>query len=73
MVSRISSKGQVTIPAKVRNAIGLKSGDFVAYEVHENTVLLRRIEPIDVAFHRALGSTLEEWNSKEDEEAFRDL
>lgn len=73
MVSRISSKGQITIPTRVRDAIGLKAGDFVSYEVHENAVLLKRIEPVDLEFHRALCATLEEWDSPQDEEAFRDL
>jgi len=31
--STVSSKGQVTIPAKVREALGLKSGDRVIYKV----------------------------------------
>jgi hypothetical protein len=29
--SRLSSKGQVTIPKAVRQAIGIKPGDLVAY------------------------------------------
>ncbi|MBN1425287.1 type II toxin-antitoxin system PrlF family antitoxin [Candidatus Fermentibacteria bacterium] len=71
--SRLSSKGQVTVPLKVREALGLKARDIVAYEVRPDGVVLRRAEPFDVEFYRALASTLEEWNSPEDEEAFRDL
>ena len=44
-----------------------------SYEIKEKTVTLRRIEPIDLAFHEALSGTLQEWLTKEDEEAFRDL
>jgi antitoxin PrlF len=71
--SKLSSKGQVTIPKEVRKAIGLKPGDLVSYEVQEGIVILQRAEPFDAAFHAALSSTLEEWSSPEDEEAFRDL
>ena len=72
-VSRISSKGQVTIPAKIRKAIGIEPGDMVGYELQGKSVKLKRIEPFDAAYHAAVSGTLEEWNSAEDEEAFNDL
>ena len=71
--SKLSSKGQVTIPKDVRKAIGLKPGDLVSYEVQDGIVILQRAEPFDAAFHATLSSTLEEWSSPEDDEAFRDL
>lgn len=71
--SRISSKGQVTLPKKVRDAIGVGPGDAVAYEVDKGVVTLRRLEPIDLAFHAALESAMVEWGSKEDDEAYGDL
>ncbi len=72
-VSRLSSKGQVTIPRKIREAIGLKPGDLVTYELQDQVIRLKRVAPFDAAFHAALSDTLEEWTSPEDEEAFRDL
>ena len=71
--SRLSSKGQVTIPSEVREKLELHPGDMVLYEVEGDRVLLRRAEPFDLAYHAALSETLEEWASEEDEEAFRDL
>ncbi|MDD9911375.1 MAG: type II toxin-antitoxin system PrlF family antitoxin [Ahrensia sp.] len=38
--SRITSKGQTTIPIKVRNALGLKDGDEVGYVLTDNGVLM---------------------------------
>jgi len=73
MVSRLSSKGQVTIPKEVREALSLKANDFVAYELRDDGVLLRRLERFDAAFHKSLSATLDEWASPEDEEAFHDL
>jgi antitoxin PrlF len=73
MFSRLSSKGQITIPKKVRDSLGLRPTDLVGYALQEDGVLLKRVEPFDGAFHKALDSTLEEWNSPEDEETFRDL
>lgn len=71
--SRISPKGQVTLPKPVREAIGARPGDTIVYEVEGNVVRLRRVDPFDVEFHEALGRTLDEWTSDEDEAAFGDL
>lgn len=72
-ISRLSSKGQITIPKEVRDTIGVEPGDMIAYEVENGVVMLKRIAPFDAAFHAALSQTLDEWATPEDEEAFRDL
>lgn len=71
--SRLSSKGQVTIPVEVREKLHLEPGDRVVYEIEAEQAVLRRAEPIDVAFYAALSETLDEWASPEDDKAFRDL
>lgn len=71
--SRLSPKGQITLPKAVREAIGAAPGDTIVYELDGTAVRLRRVEPFDVEFHEALAHTLDEWTSAEDEEAFRDL
>ncbi len=72
-ISKISSKAQITLPRKVREALGAKPGDLVAYEVEGDKVRVKRLEPFDAAFHQALSATLDEWGTDEDEEAFREL
>jgi len=71
--SRLSSKGQVTIPADVREALHLSPGDLVSYQLKGETAILKRAEPFDAAFHLAVSETLEEWGSDDDDEAFRGL
>jgi AbrB family looped-hinge helix DNA binding protein len=71
--SRLSAKGQVTIPKRVRDQLGLEPGDLVAYDFEGGEVLLRKVERFDPEFHAALEATLGEWASAEDEEAFGDL
>ncbi|MHB1017021.1 MAG: AbrB/MazE/SpoVT family DNA-binding domain-containing protein [Coriobacteriia bacterium] len=40
--AKITSKGQVTIPIEVRQALGLKQGDMLAFEVQAEYVVVRK-------------------------------
>jgi antitoxin PrlF len=71
--AKVTSKGQTTIPKEVREALGLKPGDLILWEVAEGKALVRRVEPMDLAYLKALEETLTEWVSPEDEEAYRGL
>ena len=71
--SKLSSKGQVTVPRKVREILKARPGDILVYDIAGSVVKLRRMSPFDEAFHATLSSTLSEWESREDEDAFRDL
>jgi antitoxin PrlF len=73
LIIRISDKGQITIPKKVRETLGASPGDLIAYEVEGNIVILKRVTPFDAAYHAVLSQTMNEWVTAEDEEAFRDL
>jgi AbrB family looped-hinge helix DNA binding protein len=42
MKSRVSSKGQVTIPAEVRSRLGLRPGTVVVFEIREKGALIRK-------------------------------
>jgi AbrB family looped-hinge helix DNA binding protein len=72
--SRLTKKGQATLPAAIRKSLNLRPGDTVIFEESgRGRVLLRRAEPLDVEFLSALESTLSEWNSEMDDEAYGDL
>jgi AbrB family looped-hinge helix DNA binding protein len=73
LTSRLTSKGQATIPVEVRRALRLKEGDNVLFEMQKGKVMLRRAEALDRAFLKLAESAFEEWNSPEDEAAFREL
>lgn len=73
-LAKISSKGQVTIPADVRKKLHLATGDTIAWETEaDGRIWVRRIEPLDLDYLAAVSGTLSEWNSPEDDEAYRDL
>jgi len=71
--SRLSPRFQVTLPKPVREALALKAGDTVAYEIHDGHVVLRNAVPVDVNHLEALQVTLSEWASAEDAAAYDDL
>ena len=72
--SRLTSKGQATVPATVRKKLNLKAGDTIIFEESAaGSVCLRKAEPLDLEFLSALEKTLSEWNSENDEQAYRDL
>lgn len=73
LASNLTSKGQTTIPVEVRKALGLHPGDRVMFEIKNHKAIISRIEPLDYEYYHALESTLEEWASPSDEEAYRDL
>ena len=72
-ISKLTSKFQATVPAPVRAALGVKQGDAIAFDIHDGIVTLHRASPTDIAFARALEGTLSEWNSEQDDRAYRDL
>ena len=49
------------------------AGDTLVYEVEGNAVRVRKAEPFDLAWHRAISPTVAEWDSANDHENFDDL
>jgi len=72
-ISKVSTKYQATIPVKVRKLLGIKRGDVVAYDIENGEVKLRRATPVDLVYARAVASTLGEWDSQADDDAYGDL
>lgn len=73
-VAKITAKGQTTIPQDVRAALHIAPGDLIAWEVGaDGTAIVRRVQPLDIEYLRAVEGTLSEWASEADEEAYREL
>ena len=71
--AKITSKGQMTVPKKVREAARLKTGDVVAFDVEGDQIFMRKLTPGGDEYVKAVERTLTEWTSPEDEAAWRDL
>ncbi len=72
-ISKITTKGQVTIPADVRHRAQLQVGDLLSFEVDGDRIITRKIKPQTDEYLDALPATMQEWLSDEDEEAWHDL
>jgi antitoxin PrlF len=74
IISKITAKGQTTVPQEIRAALDSKPGDLIAWEVDpDGRVGVRRIQPADVEYLQAIQGTLSEWHTAEDEQAYGQL
>lgn len=72
-IAKITSKGQMTIPKAAREAARLAEGDFVVVEVEGDRLVVRKLVDGRDPYLVGLEASLDEWNSPEDEAAWRDL
>ena len=72
-IARITARGQTTIPKRIREAAGFHEGDAIAFELEDDRVTIRKIVRDEDGYLSAVAETLSEWNSAEDEAAWRDL
>ena len=71
--ARITAGGQATIPKPIREAVGLAEGDVIAFEIEDDHVVFRKVAPHNDGYLQSFTATLSEWDSPEDEAAWRDL
>lgn len=72
--SRLTSKYQATIPEEIRKTLKLKAGDTILFEIlSDGTICIRKAKAADKEYLEALAKTLDEWDSKYDEEDFEHL
>jgi antitoxin PrlF len=71
MATTVTSKGQVTIPKNVRDALKIEPGTKVAFELTgDDEAVLRKVRPVEKRpdrFDRAIGSAEIKWHGTTDE------
>ena len=72
-LTRISARGQTVIPKSIREAAGLYAGDTLAFETDGEQVVVHKVPRRRGGHRPSLSETMREWESAEDEEAWRDL
>lgn len=72
--AKLTSKYQATVPMEIREHLHLKKGDSIVYELlPDNTVIVRKTSPLDLQYFHALNTTMNEWESEDDEQAYKNL
>ncbi len=74
--AKITEKGQIAIPKDIREREGFKEGSKVAILAYEDRIELRPMKQLSEKMFTALASEkvlAKDWNSKEDEEAWKNL
>jgi len=72
----ITAKGQIVIPKAIRQKAGFKEGSKVAVITHKDRVELRPLPILSEAMEAALLSQetfAKEWDTPEEDEAWKDL
>lgn len=73
-IAKITAKGQTTVPAEVRAALHIQAGDLIVWEPQaDGSARVRRVQPLELDYLRAIEGTLTEWNSPADDQAYREL
>lgn len=73
-IAKITAKGQTTVPAEVRAALRIQPGDLIVWEpLDDGSARVRRVQPLELDYLRAIEGTLAEWNSPADDRAYREL
>lgn len=73
---KITKKGQIAIPKDIRKLEGFKVGSKIAILAYEDKVELRPMNQVSDKMSTALATEkvlAKDWNSKEDEKAWKNL
>lgn len=71
--SKLTARGQTTIPKPIREATDLREGDLITFEQRGDHIVLRKLEIARDPYLEGLSGLMSEWASPEDEDAWRDL
>ena len=72
-LTKVTRRGQTTIPKKIRQALGIDRGDVLRFELHGDGATLSKAADGEGAYLKALEGSMGEWLSEADEKAYGDL
>jgi AbrB family looped-hinge helix DNA binding protein len=73
LASKLTTKGQATIPKEVRKLLGVAPGDTLHFVIDGKNITLKRAALLDAAFLKLASKSFADWNDPEADKTFRDL
>ncbi len=67
-LSKVSVKGQTTLPKEVREILHIKNGDLLQYEIDGNVIKISKLDLESTLWHKSLTSTMDEWKGSDDDD-----
>ena len=71
--SKMTSRGQITIPKRIREITDLHEGDALGFDYHDGKLTLFKLPVHKDEYLQGASDLMDEWLSPEDEKAWRDL
>ena len=71
--AKITARGQTTIPKTIRESADLREGDVLAFEIEGDRLVVRKVVAGRDEYLHGVAGGMDEWRSREDEDAWRDL
>lgn len=71
--AKVTSKGQLTIPKRIRERLRVQGGDLVSFTVEDDVALIRKVSLESGDYLQSVAGTLGEWQDFADERAWREL
>ena len=71
--AKINSRGEMAIPKSIRESANLAEGDVITFEIEGDHLLVYKVISGRDDGLEGFSKGLSEWNSPEDEEAWREL
>ena len=72
-IATLTAQRQVTVPKAVRDALGLRQGDRLSWEVTNGAAREKVVSPLDRDSLHGPEANLQDWASAADDEAFAEL
>jgi AbrB family looped-hinge helix DNA binding protein len=71
-ISRVSRRGQATIPAEFRRKAGIGPSDSVEFAFEAGRIVMTKVQPVDQIWNAGQSALMTEWIN-EDENVYNDL
>lgn len=66
-MSKLSTKGQTTIPQEVRDQLQIEAGDLLQYSWEDGKLVVRKFSVDEALYLKGLQTQLSEWEKSDDD------